>query len=102
MPEFQNDLELVEYMGTDAQKWTEQFLIHTNLANAGPDFQGTVLSWFANAIEQGKDAGLAAAMAEIKSTMRELDIDDTSEMYTIRQAAQFLYSVGHDRGCFHA
>ena len=37
-----NSTQLLEYMGTDAWKWTEQFLLHTDLANAGPVFSSLV------------------------------------------------------------
>lgn len=55
-----DDGELLAEMGTDAQKWSERFLHASGLENAGPDFRGTVLSWFANALEAGRSAGWSA------------------------------------------
>lgn len=49
--------ELLGWMGTDAQRWTDTFLKMTDLANAGPDFQDTVRGWFANALGAGESAG---------------------------------------------
>lgn len=46
-----NDVALLQYMGTDAQRWAAQFV---RLYPNGTD-EGTLISWFANAIEAGKD-----------------------------------------------
>lgn len=51
--------EMLGEMGTDAGKWTEQFLHASGLDNAGPDFCHTVLTWFASALEAGRSAGWA-------------------------------------------
>ena len=48
---------LLEWMGMDAEKWTQAFLKMTDLANAGPDFVSTVHGWFANALERGRSEG---------------------------------------------
>jgi hypothetical protein len=59
----------VDELGTDAQKWTDAFVerfdgipvaAHPN----GPRNldQGTLLGWFANAIEAGRRAGRAEAL----------------------------------------
>ena len=40
-------VDLLAHMGTDAGKWTQAFLVHTDLANAGSDFYSTAHSWFA-------------------------------------------------------
>jgi hypothetical protein len=58
------DGTMLEEMGTDAQKWTERFLNASGLDNAGPDFRHTVLTWFANAIEAGRSAGIGTAMED--------------------------------------
>lgn len=62
---------LLEYMGMDAQKWTQAFLQMTDLANAGPDFQGTVLSWFANALEVGRTAQYTRSIPHLAQTANE-------------------------------
>ena len=61
------DPDLLRHMGTDAEKWAAEFCKRaesTEAIKAGryglmPD-EGTVLSWFANAIEAGRAAGLKA------------------------------------------
>lgn len=59
-PENQTPGQLLNWMGMNAARWTETFLKMTDLGNAGPDFRGTVLSWFANALEAGRSAGWSA------------------------------------------
>jgi NTP pyrophosphatase (non-canonical NTP hydrolase) len=49
--------EQLDAMGMDAFKWTEGFLKSSGLENAGPDFQGLLLAWFANALERGRAEG---------------------------------------------
>jgi hypothetical protein len=47
------DGALLTYMGTDAGRWAAQFVrLHPN----GTD-EGTLIGWFANAIEAGREAG---------------------------------------------
>lgn len=96
----QDSAELLSYMGTDAERWTEQFLTHTDLANAGPDFVSTVQSWFANAIETGRSAGYSGVLEEIKHNMHNLGFEDTSEIYTPAQAVEVAYKeVPSDHQC---
>lgn len=54
---------------TDARKWAQEFasVRHGRLAEDGFDIAGsdsTMLGWFANAIEAGRDAGTRASDAE--------------------------------------
>jgi hypothetical protein len=59
-PENTTPGQLLAWMGMNAERWTQTFLKMTDLENAGPDFRGTVLSWFANALEAGRSAGWSA------------------------------------------
>jgi hypothetical protein len=90
-------IDLLAYMGTDGQKWTRGFLLHTDLANAGPDFQATVNSWFANAIEFGKTAGMNSALEEMRHSADNLRID-FSEVYVPAFAIELAYHTGWSRG----
>ena len=69
--DFKSTGELMDYMGLDAEKWTEVFLKSADLANAGPDFRSTVLSWFANAIEAGRAAGYARSIPHLSFLANE-------------------------------
>jgi len=46
------DGALLTYMGTDAQRWAQQF---NRIVKGVPD-EGTMIGWFANAIEAGRGA----------------------------------------------
>ncbi len=48
------DVQLLAKMRIDAAKWTEEFLV---LFPEGTNDWGTLVGWFANAIEVGRDAG---------------------------------------------
>lgn len=56
-----DDSKLMEYMGTDARRWGTAFMIKVRNAGlpAGAVWtdEGIMHSWFANAIEAGRDAG---------------------------------------------
>lgn len=54
----ESDCEFLARVGTDAQQWAREFLAH-GLAHDDVD-EGTLLGWFANAIEAGRSAGYAA------------------------------------------
>jgi len=73
--------EFLAYLGTDGQKWAEEFTKNINLWPASAALQAQVLSWFANAIEAGRTAGHAAAFEEMKHEVRNLGFD-TSDFYT--------------------
>tara|TARA_Y100000296_G_scaffold49760_1_gene57017 strand:- start:2949 stop:3125 length:177 start_codon:yes stop_codon:yes gene_type:complete len=47
-----NDADLLSAMGTDAQTWAQEFC-----ARFPGNDEGTMLGWFANAIEAGRNAG---------------------------------------------
>jgi len=52
--------EILARMGTDAAKWTDEFMRirHENGPYANPNEEwGTMVGWFANAIEAGKAEG---------------------------------------------
>lgn len=98
--EIQKDqAELLEYLGTDGERWTEQFLTYTDLANAGPDFVATVHSWFANAIEAGRTAGFSSLYEELKHAASNHGFD-TSDFYSPGQLAEGLYQeIPEDHRC---
>lgn len=50
------DAELLTYMGTDAQKWSEKFLEVIDPMSIDID-EALMIGWFANAIEAGRAAG---------------------------------------------
>lgn len=50
------DAEILTAMGTDAAKWTDEFM----RVQTGPLDWGAMVSWFANAIEAGRSAGMKA------------------------------------------
>jgi hypothetical protein len=66
------DLELIARMGTDAQVWADEFCrVHRiapgEIVMPAADLKATVLTWFANAIEAGRDAAahiIADALVE--------------------------------------
>ena len=58
------DAEFLEAMGTDAVKWADAFC-----RRYGGDM-GLMTSWFANAIEQGRSAGLRVAKREKEEAMQ--------------------------------
>lgn len=92
--------DLIEYMGTDAEKWTRAFLLHTDLANAGPEFTATAHSWFANAIEWGRTAGFSSLYEELKHSAQNLGLEDTSEIYTPGQLLELAYkTIPEDHQC---
>lgn len=93
-----DDAELLNYVGTDAEKWTEQFLAYAGLENAGPDFVSTVTSWFANAIETGRTAGFSSLYEEMKHSAHNLGLHDTSEVYTPGQLLEQVYQLGRGEG----
>lgn len=93
------DAELLNYVGTDAEKWTEQFLAHAGLDNAGPDFVSTMHSWFANAIEAGRTAGFSSLYEELRHAASNHGVD-TSEYYSPGQLAEGLYKeIPEDHRC---
>lgn len=49
-----NSSDLLTKMGTDAAKWTDEFLA---TFPDGTDDWGTLVGWFANAIEAGREEG---------------------------------------------
>ena len=48
-----DDAKTLDDMGTDAAKWTDEFM---RINPLGPDW-GAMVAWFANAIEAGRTAG---------------------------------------------
>jgi hypothetical protein len=49
--------EMLTYMGTDAAKWAAEFV---HLRKTRDMDEGAMISWFANAIEAGRSAGMKA------------------------------------------
>lgn len=58
----ETDGALLARLGTDAEKWTREFLdrLLTHSQVLDPIDEGWVLGWFANAIEAGRSAGIAS------------------------------------------
>jgi hypothetical protein len=52
--------EILTYMGTDAAKWTDEFMRVQADPKSGPSDWGAMVGWFANAIEAGRSAGMKA------------------------------------------
>ena len=50
-----NDVEVLTKMGTDAAKWATEY--EERFPGTTPDW-GTLVSWFANAIEAGRNAAI--------------------------------------------
>jgi hypothetical protein len=50
-----SDIDLLAEMGTDASKWVDEYM--DRFGDEVPD-EGTLLGWFANAIEAGRSAGI--------------------------------------------
>ena len=50
-----SDIDLLAKMGTDASKWLDEYM--DRFGDEAPD-EGTLLGWFANAIEAGRNAGI--------------------------------------------
>lgn len=62
MTETESDAAVLERMGTDAAKWTDEFMrVKHEIEAAGdgrsPDDWGWMIAWFASAIEAGRTAG---------------------------------------------
>lgn len=59
---------------TDAAVWAEAFLARFRLATVGDRVldEGTMIGWFANAIEVGRAAGHRAALQSIEPRILEL------------------------------
>jgi len=56
------DGELLAEMGTDAQKWAQEFIRRFGGRERCAFIdEGLMIGWFANAIEAGRDAGMGAA-----------------------------------------
>jgi hypothetical protein len=83
-----------ELLGTpDAQVWAQEFLERFGWALRGVVDEGSIVDWFANAIECGKTVGYAKAIADLDlltpGERRLLDL--------LRQVAdQFQVVGGHD------
>lgn len=56
-----SDGELLAYMGTDAEKWANEF---TDRLGGDPTPGGQLFTWICNAIEAGRSAGYAQAKKE--------------------------------------
>ena len=68
------EIQMIQYMGTDAQRWAEQFLrIKAEIEQAddsrSTDDEGWMIGWFANAIEFAKDS----VRAELRKVTGERD-----------------------------
>ena len=50
-----SDIDLLAKMGTDAAKWANEYM--DRFSDETPD-KGTLIGWFANAIEAGRSVGI--------------------------------------------
>lgn len=65
-----SDADLLAAVGTDAAKWTDAFV------KLNPDADwATMVSWFANAIEAGRSAGMRPEEAEVEMGVGRRDHD---------------------------
>lgn len=58
--ETRTDAEILTAMGTDAAKWTDEFMRVQADPKSGPQDWGAMVGWFASAIEAGRTAGMRA------------------------------------------
>lgn len=70
--QFESDGNLLDYMGTDPQRWTTAFLRVAGLDNAGPDFVDTLRGWFANAIGAGESFAISHHATDPERTVNEI------------------------------
>lgn len=55
----ENDAEMLSRLGTDGEKWAQEFLSHAGGCEVNEDLLDSLRGWFANAIEAGRTAGAA-------------------------------------------
>jgi hypothetical protein len=72
-----NDVEMLAQMGTDAQKWAQEWCRIADEISIGKDKrtlmdEGWMIGWFANAIEAGRMAGRERATQSLKTAAHML------------------------------
>lgn len=93
------DADILAYLGTDGQKWAEEFQ-ELCPPPTHPNYEGALLSWFANAIEAGRTAGFSALYEEMKHAAHNLGLEDTIEIYTPGQLIEAVYKmIPEDHQC---
>lgn len=66
--ETRTNAEILMIMGTDAAKWTDEFMLVQAKPETPPLDWGTMVGWFANAIEAGRSAGMKATCPHTNTT----------------------------------
>lgn len=79
MPEPETDSVILNRMGVDAQKWSQQFLATSFqvMVDRGTDIardEATMTAWFANAIEAGRAQGRRGTCPHVKWTILADDL----------------------------
>ena len=77
-----SDIDLLAEMGTDASKWVDEYM--RRFGDEAPD-EGTLLGWFANAIEAGRNAGI--------TTEDDIELTD-DEQATLDRALDRMENFG--------
>lgn len=72
----------LDWLGTDALRWAESFNVIAQQV-ADPNDVGWLISWFANAIEAGRNAGR-------KETCPHVESDDYGDLRICNLCAKFL------------
>lgn len=87
IPEDASDAALLAWLGTDAVRWARAFM-HALGMDEDDDSLGTLIGWFANAIETGRDAGRGdvAAAIDLVRTMDALGLKVTRDLGAAHQA----------------
>jgi len=84
----ETDAELLSRLGTDGGAWGAEFASHWGI-NVDKS-----RSWFANAIEAGRNAGFNELMSRVRDAAAKLGVDMT-EVYTPEFAVEIIHGHGH-------
>ena len=91
-PKRENDGDFLQRLGTDASQWADEFLNMLRYSHHAPTTleKITMIGWFANAIEAGRSAGLAAQKDKPESAgyVRAFETDDDPHTDAARNAQQ--------------
>jgi hypothetical protein len=107
-PGCSNDVEMLAYMGTDSEKWAQEFN-RTTVKQGGPDLdEGYLIGWFANAIEhswQVRSRELEAQLDKVEQAKGYIDL--RIESYRLkyeetRDEHLRAYFKGHLNGLIYA
>lgn len=102
IPVFENDGQAIAWFGTDGLRWTAAFLHAADLANAGPDFVGTVHGWFCNAIEAGRSAPRGGGFEDGTVKVTTVEHNETLTITAVDEGADRIGQAIFDRSMGHA